>query len=146
MLYVPQKSTGWYALTGWLSPHIADKRYRLSLLALRHPCWMSRLMWLGVYLERHSIHCKLLSLQILGNFESRSRSILPINPTFLGTLLMRTQSLMHNLQWICSFHWSSTAEDESWTFSARQERNFPWSDSSGMKITVVVLTLPSGLT
>ena len=36
---------------GWLSPHIADKRYRLSLLALHHPCWMSRLMWLGVYLQ-----------------------------------------------------------------------------------------------
>lgn len=48
---VPQKSTGWYALTGWLSPHIADKRYRLSLLALHHPCWMSRLMWLGEYLK-----------------------------------------------------------------------------------------------
>ena len=48
---VPQKSTGWYALTGWLSPHIADKRYRLSLLALHHPCWMSRLMWLEEYLK-----------------------------------------------------------------------------------------------
>ena len=49
--YLPQKSTVWYALMGWLSPHIADKRYRLSLLALHHPCWMSRLMWLGVYLQ-----------------------------------------------------------------------------------------------
>ena len=44
-----------------------------------------------------------------------------------------------------SFHWSSTALEESCTFSARQDKNLPWSDSSGIKITVVVDTFPSGL-
>ena len=51
-----------------------------------------------------------------------------------------------NLQCTLIFHWSSTAPAAgTCMFSALQERNLPWSDSVGMKITVVVDTLPSGL-
>ena len=51
-----------------------------------------------------------------------------------------------DVQCTSSFHWSSTALEESCTFSARHDKNLPWSDSSGIKITVVVDTFPSGLT